>query len=160
MATTLLNAPHPLQRTPSPEAPLPTVGRVIAVHVGDDLQAALNTVQEDDIFVLDDGQAWKGNFKLPPHPGMAYLMSRAAYDGRLPRARVIPGMEALLARLVTPNSGAALSAEDGAPGWQIVGLECVIDPAYTGVNYNIVSFGWGHAANGGGQHVPGEVGAA
>lgn len=145
-------------RSVSPARTQPTVGRVIAVGPGDNLQAKLDTVQGDDIFVLEDGARWKGNFKLRPHPGTAWIMSRAAYDGRLPRARLLGGMEALLARLDTPNSGPALSADDGVFGWEIIGLELAIDPAYTGVNYGILSLGWGNAPDGSGKHVAGQGG--
>jgi len=119
-------APPP---APAP-APAPT-GATIAVHAGDDLQAAINRALPGDTLLLDAGATFTGNFILTNKVGTDYVTIRsAAADSLLPGSttRVNPSYAAQLPKLKSPNSQPALATEPGAHNYKLIALEFVANP--------------------------------
>ncbi len=98
----------------------------LAVHAGDDLQAAIDRAQPGDVLMLDAGATFTGNFVLPVKPGAAYITLRsAAADASLPGAdvRMTPAFAALLPKLLSTNSAPPLITAAGAHHWRLQLLE-------------------------------------
>lgn len=124
----------------------PTPARAADVYVSSaaGLQAALNAAQGGDTIFLSPG-AYPGNFKLPIHGGNGFVTVRTAPDPNLPAAgtRITPAASPFLARLVSPNSTAALRTSPGASYWRLELLE-VAAGAYTGAT--MIELGDGSSA--------------
>jgi PKD repeat protein len=98
----------------------------IFVAAGGNLQDALNTAQPGDTIVLAENAEFVGNFVLPVKTGDQWITLRsAAPDTVLPAdgVRIRPSHAALLARLRSPNTLAALRTAPGAHHWNIRYLE-------------------------------------
>ena len=96
------------------------------VRAGDNLQAALNAARPGDELRLAPEATFTGNFVLPVTTGTATIVVRTDLpDESLPgpRQRVTPETAARFARLVSPNTSAALRTAAGAHHWRIAYLE-------------------------------------
>ena len=101
------------------------------VNAGDNLQAAIDAAQAGDTILLQAGATFSGNFVLPAKSGADYVTIRSsAADAALPGAttRITPSYAALLPKLVSPNSSAALATEPGAHHYRLLALEFLASP--------------------------------
>ena len=95
------------------------------VRAGDDLQAALNAARPGDELRLAPDATFSGNFVLPVTPGSSAITIRTDLpDSSLPgpRQRVTPATATRFARIVSPNSAAALRTAPGAHDWRLLFL--------------------------------------
>lgn len=97
----------------------------VEVKAGGDLQAAINAAQPGDTILLTAGATYVGNFVLPVKIGAQYITIRTADRPGQPGAttRVIPAHAALLAKIRSNNSSAALRTAPGAHHWRLQLLE-------------------------------------
>src|SRR3982750_3813592 len=96
------------------------------VRAGDDLQAAINAARPGDELRLAPEATFTGNFILPVTTGAAGITLRTDLpDDGLPgaRQRVTPAIAARFAKIVPPNTAAALRTAPGAHHWRIAYLE-------------------------------------
>jgi hypothetical protein len=100
-------------------------GAVIRVMAGGDLQAALNAAQPGNVIELQAGATFTGNFTLPNKTGTGWIHIRSSALSSLPApgSRVSPAHAALMPKIVTPNSTAAIKAAPGAHHYRLIGLE-------------------------------------
>jgi PKD repeat protein len=118
----------------------------ISVAAGGDLQAALNTARPGDTVVLEANAEFVGNFVLPAKSGDAWITVRTSTpDSWLPPAgyRIKPANAALLARLRSPNTEAALRTAPGAHHWALRYLEFRANQGGTG---DLIQIGDGSTA--------------
>ena len=118
----------------------------IYVAAGGDLQKALNAAQPGDTIVLEPNAEFVGNFVLPKKVGDAWITLRSATpDNDLPPegVRIRPADAPLLARLRSPNTGAALRTAPGAHHWALRYLDF---PATHGGRGEIMRIGDGSSA--------------
>lgn len=146
-AASMVQLPRPLQDSVVVSYP-GARRRTWTVKSGDNLQSVLNQAQRGDEIVIQAGATFTGNFTLPAKSGTAadgWILVRSDRQGALPPfgTRVGPAHAPLMARLVTPNAGAALQTASAASGWWITGLELTMDPAFSSVNYGLVLLGDG-----------------
>src|SRR5690348_5102613 len=79
------------------------------VPAGGDLQAALNAAQGGDTVTLAAGATYIGHFQLRPNNSSQWITIQSSGVGSLPGgARVSPNNAPSMAKLVTPDGGAAL----------------------------------------------------
>jgi hypothetical protein len=105
---------------------LPATAAVRTIKAGDNLQAALNAAQAGDELRLAAGATFSGNFVLPVFSGAQTITVRTDVpDNTLPAAnqRVTPATASQFAKIVSPNSAAALRTAPGAHNWQLLFLE-------------------------------------
>lgn len=105
--------------------PSPTT---ITVHVGDDLQAAINAAALGDVIVLDvqGSGSYIGSFTLPVKGGCngsSYVTIQSAGVASLPSGRVGPSDIANMARIVTATTSPAFTLTTNAGCWALKGLE-------------------------------------
>jgi hypothetical protein len=112
------------------------------VNAGGNLQAALDAAQPGDEVVLANGATFTGNFVLPAKSGAGWIVVRSATVPSSAGVRVSPTSAASVARIVSPNSGAAIRTADGAKRWRLVGLH-VTQAAGLSINYGLVVLGMG-----------------
>jgi hypothetical protein len=96
------------------------------VRAGEDLQAALNAARPGDELRLAPDTTFSGNFVLPVTSGSSTITVRTDLaDSTLPgpRQRITPATAARFARIVSPNSAAALRTAPGAHHWRLMFLE-------------------------------------
>jgi hypothetical protein len=101
-------------------------GATIYVAAGGDLQRALNSAQPGDTVLLEPDAEFVGNFVLPVTIGEEWITLRSATpDVDLPPegVRIQPTDAPRLARLRSPNTGAALRTAPGAHHWMLRYLE-------------------------------------
>jgi hypothetical protein len=97
-----------------------------SLAAGDDLQAALDAAQPGDEILLASGATYSGNFVLPRKSGEQVIVVRTNADAAaLPAAgvRTAPNYGAVLAKIRSPNTGAAMTAAPGAHHWRLEDLE-------------------------------------
>jgi hypothetical protein len=96
-----------------------------SVRRGENLQAVLNAAAAGDVILLEAGAEFVGNFTLPVKAGGLPVVLRSAPSPLLPPdgQRIHPQHAPLLARLRSPNTGAALKTAAGASNWQLRYLE-------------------------------------
>ena len=125
-------------------APTTSTGRTIRVGAGGSLQSAINAAVPGDLIVLSAGATFTGNFYLPKKSGTGWVTIRTSTsDAYLPRGRrVSPGQAGLLAKLVSPNGGAALRTYAGAHHYRLVGLEITAKSGVT-ASTRLVALGSG-----------------
>jgi Putative Ig domain/IPT/TIG domain len=145
--------PPPTQSSGMPELPrsyldtsLPTqTGPAINVSAGADLQAALNGANCGDTIQLAEGATFTGNFVLPVKGCDGWIVIRtSASDSSLPAigTRVAPIYSAELAKIVSPNSGPAVSAQFGANHYRLIGIEITTSfSTLQAEQYGLVDFG-------------------
>jgi hypothetical protein len=114
-------------------------GNTIVVPAGGDLQAALNAAHRGDLIQLAAGATYTGNFILPAKPGSGWVTIQTATTLPPEGTRVTPSSASRYAKLVTPNSMAALASADdpAASQYRIAGVEITSSASMT---YAIVSF--------------------
>jgi hypothetical protein len=130
-------------------------GQTINVAAGGNLQGALNSAACGDEVVLAAGAVFTGNFVLPARQcGLNRIHVRTA--GTLPPegVRVTPAVAAGFAKLVSPNTDAALKGAQGARGYRIVALELTVGSGVT-LNYGVMRVGEGNETSL--SALPGEV---
>jgi hypothetical protein len=120
----------------------PTSGRTIRVVAGDNaaLQAALDTALGGDAIVLPDRSTFVGSFTLTPHSGSVVTLRSETLSPV--GVRVSPTSAATFATLVAPNAEGALTTQENAHDWRIIGLTFRITPA-SRENYGIIILGSG-----------------
>jgi hypothetical protein len=99
------------------------------IAAGDDLQAALNTAKPGDVLSLEAGATFTGNFTLPAKAGSEWIIVRTSTsDSSLPQpgVRITPAHSKLMAKIITPNGQAALTADAGAHHFRFIGIEFTV----------------------------------
>jgi uncharacterized protein YjdB len=141
--------------TGAPDPTLPTLlntaysaptGSIISVPAGGNFQTALNNAQPGDQIVLAAGATYTGNFTLPVKSGSAWIIIRSsAADANLPAEgqRMKPSYAALLPKIVSPNSGGAISTDPGAHHYRFIAVEVTTS---SNLNYGLVLLGDGSQA--------------
>ena len=120
------------------------VGRVIRAPRPGDLQRALDGARSGDQIVLAPGVTYSGNFKLRRYSGDGWVVIRPDVpESALPApgTRVTPAAGPF-PRIVTPNSNAVISADPGASGYRIIGVEVTAAPSVT-TAYSLIALGEG-----------------
>jgi hypothetical protein len=117
----------------------PVTTRTVAVHAGDNLQAALTAAKCGDNLVLDAGASWTGNFTAAAVCTAAtkILVSSSAIASLPAGIEVQQSQVALTPTLITPNTTQALGFAPGAAFWYFAGIGVTIAPGVSG-NYNAV----------------------
>ncbi len=118
-------------------------GRTIAVNAGGNLQSAIDSAVPGDVIVLQAGATFTGSFRLPNKSGSGWITIRtSATDSQLPPAgtRITPSSASLLPKIVTRDSGPAMSAAPGAHHYRFIGVEFGIASGVA-QNYNIIQLG-------------------
>ncbi len=134
-------------------------GRIIAVNAGGDFQAALNQALPGDVLTLQAGATFTGNFTLPVKSGTGWIVIRTSTpDSSLPAqgTRIAPQNASLLPKIITPNSGPAISTAPGAHHYRLLGLEVGVQAGNT-LNYGIVTLGDGTSAQNSLSLVPQDI---
>ncbi len=101
----------------------PVFAAVRTVRAGDNLQAVLNVALPGDEILLSADTTFAGNFVLPVTTGNSVITIRTDLpDASLPgpSQRVSPAAAAHFARIVSPNTAAALRTAPGAHHWRIL----------------------------------------
>ena len=94
------------------------------VPAGGDLQGALNAARGGDTVTLAAGATYTGHYQLKPNSSSQWITIQSSGAGSLPAGtRVSPNNASAMARLVTPDGGAALLVPGGANYYRIIGLE-------------------------------------
>jgi len=104
----------------------PAGAEVRTVRAGDNLQEAINAARPGDELRLAPGATFSGNFELPVTTGSIVITIRTDLaDASLPAAnqRVTPATAAGFAKIVSPNSAAALRTAPGAHHWRVMFVE-------------------------------------
>jgi hypothetical protein len=105
---------------------LPVQAATIVVAAGGKLQTALDAAKPGDVIMLAAGATFTGNFTLPAKIGTGVITLRSsAPDSALPGpgVRMTPAYAALLPKIVSTNSLAALRTLAGAHHWRLQFLE-------------------------------------
>jgi Putative Ig domain len=125
---------------------MPTqTGSVNSVPSGGDFQGALNGATCGDTIQLAEGATFTGNFVLPAKSCTGWIIVQtSAPQSSLPApgTRITPSYTHLLAKIVTPNSMAAIAAQFGASHYRFIGVE--ITTTFSTLNYEqygLVDFG-------------------
>jgi len=124
----------------------PPTGATINVPAGGDFQTALNNAQPGDQIVLAAGATYTGNFTLPVKSGSSWIIIRSSTaDANLPAEgqRMKPSYAALLPKIVSPNSGGAISTDPGAHHYRFIAVEIATT---SNLNYGLVLLGDGSQA--------------
>jgi hypothetical protein len=104
-----------------------SAGTVRYVKVGDDLQAVLNAAVDGDEIRLQPGATFSGNFVLPVFAGATtgVTIRTDLPDSQLPadNERVSPAQALTFAKIVSPNTAAAMRTAAGAHNWTLLCLE-------------------------------------
>src|SRR6267142_4384125 len=104
----------------------PSFAETRYVGAGDNLQAALNGARPGDELRLAPGATFTGNFVLPAIAGTSMITLRSDIpDAELPpqNQRVTPETAGRFARIVSPNTSAALRTAPGAHHWRVMFVE-------------------------------------
>ncbi|MBC8088322.1 MAG: right-handed parallel beta-helix repeat-containing protein [Phycisphaerae bacterium] len=133
-------------------------GKTIRVEAGGNLQAALNAAQPGDEVVLAQGAVFTGNFVLP-------AKSSGTPDWIVVRADVLPvgfgtrvtrELASPSAKVITPNTAAAIITAKGARHWRLVGFQVELAPI-AALNYGIVVLGSGASTDSTLASVPSDI---
>jgi hypothetical protein len=120
-------------------------GQTFNVPAGGNVQAAINAALPGDTILLQAGATFTGNFTLPNKAGEGWIIIRtSATDAQLPApgTRITPDHLPVMARLVSPNSNAALATLNGAHHYRFIGVEFTV-AASVATNFGIVTLGSG-----------------
>lgn len=124
----------------------PPTGGTVTVNAGDDLQAALDAVQPNQILSLAAGATFTGNFDLPNKTGTGWIYIQSSSYGSLPAPgqRVSPADAANMPKIVSPNTDPTIITQEGAHHWRFVGVEITTTHATTTfTNYGLAVLGLG-----------------
>ncbi len=123
-------------------------GKTIGVRAGGSLQAALDAAQPGDVIELQAGAIWRGTFHLRNKTtGSGWIVVRSSRFAELPPpgTRVTPADAPLMATLIAPGSGWALSTDEAAHHYRFVGIEITGETlAPTVQNYSFVQLDGQH----------------
>ncbi len=113
-------------------ASTPSTGRVLAVHAGGNLQAALDSARFGDRIRLDTGTTFRGNFVLPiPKTGNAGEWVTIESSGRKPPegTRISPDSATAMKypRIVGTNGVNTLITVQRTNHWRFIGIEVTVD---------------------------------
>jgi Bacterial Ig domain len=120
-------------------------GQTISVASGGDLQAALNSALPGDTIELAAGATFTGSFVLPKKSGSGWVWIRTSAYGSLPArgTRVTPSNASLMAKIVSPNTAAAITFDTSASFYRLSGLEITTAWASTSAtNYGLIMMGY------------------
>jgi hypothetical protein len=110
--------------------------------IGTDFQRALDTAKAGDEMRLPG--TYTGNFVIPAKACGTWITIRSVAEPPAAGVRVTPPTAAGFAKLVTPNSTAALqTASAGTCGWRIVGIEVTGTLPEVSEQYGLVWLGGG-----------------
>jgi len=133
--------------------PLPVTGKQIKVGERGNLQSALNRAQPGDVVLLAPGATYVGNFVLPTRRcGTGWITVRSdSPDDALPAdgERITPAFSSRLAKIVSPNTQAALKTANPTCQWRLFALEISGTLPVTSIQYGLVSLGDGGYRGGG-----------
>lgn len=104
----------------------PAAAEVRLVRAGENLQSALNAARAGDELRLQAGATFSGNFTLPVFAGTIAVTVRSDIpDAALPapNQRVTPASAVPFAKIVSPNTAAAIATAPGAHHWRLLALE-------------------------------------
>jgi len=135
----------------------PATAEVKYVRAGESLQAALNGARPGDELRLASGATFSGNFVLPVIAGATSITVRSDLpDASLPgpNQRVTPATARAFAKIVSPNTAAALRTAPGAHHWRVMFLE--FPPTKDGYG-DIIQLGDGSSAQSQRSQVPYEI---
>ena len=135
----------------------PATAEVKYVRAGDNLQAALNAARPGDELRLAADATFSGNFVLPAIAGAESIVLRTDLpDSGLPgpTQRVTPATANHFAKVVSPNTAAALRTAPGAHHWRVMFVEF---PATKDGYGDIVQLGDGSSAQNQSSQVPYEI---
>lgn len=121
---------------------VPSSGRTIRVHDGDDLQDAIDMAQLGDTLVLDAGAVFKGPFILPKKTGTGWLTIRTSAPDKQfppPGTRVSPSDGPLMPKLISWKGEGVVLAERGAHHYRFIGIE--VAPSEGTYLYSLMWFG-------------------
>ena len=121
-------------------------GSTIAVHAGDNLQAALGLATCGDLVLLDPATTFVGNFSLPSKSCTGWITIKTKTTLPAAGQRMTLAQAGSLAKLVAPNTTAALIATGGAHHYRIIGIEVTVAASQT-LNYGAVLLGRGDEAS-------------
>src|SRR5687767_6090922 len=109
---------------------VPGTGQVRNVAAGGDLQGTINAAQPGDTIVLAPGATFSGNYTLPNKTsgsGWITIKSGAAdADLPAPGTRVTPAHSGVMAKIVSPNTNAAMATVNNAHHYRFIGVEFTI----------------------------------
>jgi hypothetical protein len=132
----------------------PAAAEVRTVRAGDDLQEAINAARPGDELRLAPDATFSGNFELPATTGSSVITIRTDLpDASLPapNQRVTPATASRFAKIVSPNSAAALRTAPGAHHWRVMFVE--FPPTKEGFG-DIIQLGDGSSAQSDLSQVP------
>jgi hypothetical protein len=121
---------------------VPSSGRTIRLHEGDDLQDAIDMAQLGDTIVLDAGVVFKGPFILPKKTGAGWLTIRTSTPDKAfipPGTRVSPAHAPLMPKLISWKGEGVVLAERGAHHYRFIGIE--VAPSEGTYLYSLMWFG-------------------
>ncbi len=124
----------------------PPTGATINVAAGGNFQTALNNAQPGDEIVLAAGATYTGSFTLPVKSGSAWIIIRSSTPAaNLPAEgqRMKPSYAALLPKIVSSTSEAAIQTAPGAHHYRFIGVEITTT---SNLNYGLVLLGDGSPA--------------
>ena len=113
------------------------------VQAGQSLQPVINQASSGDTITLQAGATFTGNFVLPNKSG-TFVDHNSKFNDEFASGgghRVDPSQKPFMAKLMSPNGGAALSAANGAHNYYIRGLELANPPGV--YSMNVVQLGTG-----------------
>jgi len=118
----------------------PTVtGQVIAVHAGDDLQAAINSATCGDALELDAGATFSGNYTMPALGCTGQVLIASSQIGSLPAGvQVQPSQAAYMPTIVTPNTESVLGFANSASGYYFAGINFTVAQGVQGL-WNLIT---------------------
>lgn len=135
----------------------PSFAEIRYVAAGDNLQSAINAARPGDELRLAPGATFTGNFVLPVFTGTSPITLRSDIpDAELPpqNQRITPSTAARFARIVSPNTQAALRTAPGAHHWRVMFVEFPSNKEGYG---DIIQLGDGSSAQSQLSQVPYEI---
>jgi hypothetical protein len=137
------------------------IGRTLHVGQGGDLQSAINAAQPGDVITLQPGAVFIGNFELPARSSQAnnaneWIVIRPAVSDfclPLPENRITPEYAAVLPKIISPNTTAAIKTRPGAHHYRLIGLEISL-AANVEFNNGLVLLGDGSGAQNHYESIP------
>ena len=121
---------------------VPSQGKIIRLHEGDDLQDAIDMAQLGDTILLDPGVTFKGPFTLPKKTGSGWLTIRTGTPDKqfpAPGTRVSPSHAPLMPKLISWKGEGVIIADRGAHHYRFIGIE--VQPSEGTYLHSLMLFG-------------------